>query len=122
MCRRGDPSESVPADFCLSEFGFAQFFAKQYDDAIKTFGKMLAPGLHVRGCIAACYAHLDRDEEVRVAADACREQAEVVYFVFTQKSRDGMTDSGIPKPVDFLVKLPPYQVVTAESYESAPFS
>ena len=62
-------------DFCLSECGFADFFAEQYDKALKTFGRMLAPGLNVRGCIAACYAQLGRDEEARNAAVACRDQA-----------------------------------------------
>ncbi len=36
---------------------------------------MLAPGLNVRGCIAACYAQLGKDEEARNAAVACRDQA-----------------------------------------------
>ena len=49
-------------------------FAKEYDNAIKTFGRMLAPGLrlNVMGCIAACYAQLGRDEEARIAAEEFR--------------------------------------------------
>jgi tetratricopeptide (TPR) repeat protein len=63
---------------CLSERGFSEYFAKQYDDAIKTFGIMLAPRLrlNVMGCIAACYAQLGRDEEARLAAAEFRERAE----------------------------------------------
>ncbi len=64
-------------DFCLSEKGFSEYFAKQYDNAIKTFGRMLAPGLrlHVMGCTAACYAQLGRDEEARIAAAEFRDRA-----------------------------------------------
>ncbi len=64
-------------DFCLSEKGFSEYFAKRYDNAIKTFGRMLAPGLwlNVMGCNAACYAQLGRDEEARIAAAEFRDRA-----------------------------------------------
>jgi TolB-like protein len=107
-------------DFCLSECGFAEFFAKQYDKALKTFGRMLAPGLNVRGCIAVCYAQLGRDEEARIAAAACRDEAkeelgsdwgieswqnywdEEVFGWFAQgpetndRLRDGLQKAGLP--------------------------
>ncbi len=107
-------------DFCLSECGYAEFFAKHYDKALKSFGRMLAPGLNVRGCIAACYAQLGRDEEAHMAAVECREQAkeelgadwnteswqsywdEEVYGWFAQDSetndrlRDALQKLGLP--------------------------
>ena len=107
-------------DFCLSECGYAEFFAKHYDKALKSFGRMLAPGLNVRGCIAACYAQLGRDEEAHIAAVECREQAkeelgsawkaenwqsywdEEVYGWFAQDSemndrlRDALQKLGLP--------------------------
>lgn len=107
-------------DFCLSECGFADFFAEQYDKALKTFGRMLAPGLNVRGCIAACYAQLGKDEEARNAAVACRDQAkeelgsdwsteswqnywdEEVFGWFAQRPEtnqrllDGLRNAGLP--------------------------
>ena len=69
-------------DFCLSERGFCEYFDQQYDSAIKTFGRMLAPGLwlNVMGCNAACYAQLGRDEEARVAAAEFRDRAEAEGF------------------------------------------
>ncbi len=81
---------------------------------------MLVPGLNVRGCIAACYAQLGRDEEAHMAAVECREQAkeelgadwnteswqsywdEEVYGWFAQDSetndrlRDALQKLGLP--------------------------
>lgn len=109
-------------DYCLTECGFAEFFAQQYDKALKTFGRILAPELGVKGCIAACYAQLGKDEEARNAAVSCREQAieefggdwnakswqryldEEVFGLFAQDSdtndrlRDGLQKAGLAWP------------------------
>lgn len=63
-------------DFCLSERGVAEYFAGQYDNAIRTFGTMLTTSVHVQGCIAACYAQLGRNEEARIAAAEFSDRAE----------------------------------------------
>jgi adenylate cyclase len=55
-------------DGCLHGMGFSEYFAKRYDNAIKTFGRLSSPGLEVQGCIAACYAQQGRNEEAKAAA------------------------------------------------------
>jgi len=55
-------------DSCLQSMGFSEYFAERYENAIKTFGKLSAPGIEVQGCIAACYAQLGKDEEANAAA------------------------------------------------------
>ncbi|MDH3692430.1 MAG: adenylate class-3/4/guanylyl cyclase [Gammaproteobacteria bacterium] len=62
-------------DGCLHGMGFSEYFAQRYDNAIKTFGRLSAPGVEVQGCIAACYAQLGRDEEARAAAAEFRDRA-----------------------------------------------
>jgi len=61
-------------DGCLHGMGYSEYFAERYDNAIKTFGRLSAPGVDVQGCIAACYAQLGRDEDARAAATRFRER------------------------------------------------
>jgi TolB-like protein len=61
-------------DGCLHGMGYSEYFAQRYDNAIKTFGRLSAPGVDVQGCIAACYAQLGRDEDARAAATMFRER------------------------------------------------
>ena len=62
-------------DGCLHRIGFSEYFAKRYDNAIQTFGKLASPGLEVQGCIAACYAQLGSAEHASVAATEFRARA-----------------------------------------------
>ena len=55
-------------DGCLHGMGFSEYFAKRYDKAIKTFGRLSIPELEVQGCIAASYAQLGRHDEATTAA------------------------------------------------------
>jgi adenylate cyclase len=55
-------------DDCLHGMGFSEYFAQRYDNAIKTFARLSAPGAEVQGCIAACYAQLGRNDDAQVAA------------------------------------------------------
>ncbi len=55
--------------------GFSEYFARRYENAIKTFGRLSAPEVEVQGCIAACYAQLEKDEEAGAAATEFRLRA-----------------------------------------------
>ena len=61
-------------DDCLHGMGFSEYFAQRYDNAIKTFGRLSAPGVEVQGCIAACYAQLGRGEDASAAAAEFRDR------------------------------------------------
>ncbi|MFA9420847.1 MAG: adenylate/guanylate cyclase domain-containing protein [Gammaproteobacteria bacterium] len=61
-------------DDCLHGMGFSEYFAQRYDNAIKTFGRLSAPGVEVQGCIAACYAQLGRDEDASAAVSEFRDR------------------------------------------------
>jgi len=76
-------------DSCLHGMGFSQYLAQRYDNAIKTFGRLSAPGVEVQGCIAACYAQLGRDQEARTAAAEFRDRAKAELT--SQPDRDGET-------------------------------
>ena len=54
-------------DTCLYVIGFSEYFAKKYENAIKTLRKLSEPEVEVDGCIAACYAQLGKDEDARAA-------------------------------------------------------
>jgi len=62
-------------DSCLHSMGFSEYFAERYENSIKTFAKLSAPEIEVKGCIAACYAQLGRDEEAAAAAAEFRRRA-----------------------------------------------
>ena len=62
-------------DRCLHGMGYSEYFAERYDNAIKTFARLSAPGVDVQGCIAASYAQLGRDEDVSAAAAEFRDRA-----------------------------------------------
>ena len=61
-------------DDCLHGMGFSEYFAERYDNAIKTFTRLSAPGVEVQGCIAACYAQLGREGDASSAATEFRNQ------------------------------------------------
>lgn len=63
-------------DNCLHVMGFSEYFARRYENSIKTFGKLTMPNVEVKGCIAACYAQLGMDDDANVAATEFRVQAE----------------------------------------------
>jgi hypothetical protein len=64
-------------DSCLHGMGFSEYFAKRYESAIRTFGRLSKPGLEVQGCIAACYAQLGRVEDAANAAAMFSDRAGV---------------------------------------------
>ncbi len=76
-------------DDCLHSMGFSEYFSQQYDDAIKTFGRLSTPGVEVQGCIAACYAQLGRDKDACAAATEFRDRADAELT----GQRDWDTDS-----------------------------
>lgn len=55
-------------DNCLVVIGVAEFIAERYEAAVVAFGRMRANSLFKLGCLAACYAKLNRMKEARAAA------------------------------------------------------
>lgn len=55
-------------DNCLVVIGVAEFIAERYEAALVAFGRMGANSLFKLGCLAACYAKLNRMKEARAAA------------------------------------------------------
>lgn len=64
---RRDP---LLSDDCLLSFGFAEYLAGRYQQAIEVFARMANPPPAVEACIAACYAYLgNRDAASRAASE-----------------------------------------------------
>ena len=57
-------------DSCLTSIGFAEYFSRQYEAALASFGESLNPKPHIDAYIAACYAQLDSLDEASIAAAA----------------------------------------------------
>ena len=55
-------------DNCLIAVGVAEFIAERYEAALFAFGRMVGNSLFKFGCLAACYAKLNRMKEARAAA------------------------------------------------------
>ena len=60
-------------DSCLASIGFAEYFSRQYANALATFSESLNPDLHIDAYIAACYAQLGRFDEASIASTECCE-------------------------------------------------
>ena len=60
-------------DSCLASIGFAEYFSRQYADALASFGESLNPDPHTDAYIAACYAQLGRFDEASIASTECCE-------------------------------------------------
>jgi TolB-like protein len=60
-------------DSCLTSIGFAEYFSRQYEDALASFSESLNPGPHIDAYIAACYAQLGRFDEASIASTLCCE-------------------------------------------------
>jgi adenylate cyclase len=58
-------------DSCLTSIGFAEYFSRQYENAIASFSESLNPGPHIDAYIAACYAQLGRFDEASIASATC---------------------------------------------------
>lgn len=53
-------------DACLLGVGIAEFGARRYEDAIRAFGEVTSYNpLWCSAYLAACFAHLGRDEQAR---------------------------------------------------------
>ena len=73
-------------DNCLVGIVFAEYFAGRYKRAIESFSKMLHPTVATQACIAACYTHLDRDDEARALAEDVRNSLTKKYTTLNEKS------------------------------------